>query len=219
MIASTPAEWIPLRFTDHYEPWRARRVAAIRRHYGDAFFRGATVLELGCGYADLGAAFLALGASVTAADARAEHLDVAAARHPGLRTVRVDLNQDWPFGRFDLILHLGLLYHLESTHASLRRACRSTDHLVLETEVCDLASPDAVLPADEDGYDQAVDGRGCRPSATRVERVLADEGMTWQRVADARCNAGIHVYDWPEGDTGRVAHGLRRFWFAARAPR
>ena len=114
------------------------------------------------------------------------------------------------------VLHLGVLYHLEPTHESLRRACQATNHLVLETEVCDLASPDAVLMADEEGYDQAVDGRGCRPSAARVERILAEEGLRWQRVTDDRCNADMHVYDWPETNSGRVAHGQRRFWFAER---
>lgn len=213
---TTPAEWVALRFTDHYDTWRERRITAIRRHYGDAFFKGATLLELGCGYGDIGAAFRDLGAEVFCADAREEHLAVARERHPGLRTIQADLNHEWPFGWFDIVLHLGVLYHLEPTHESLRRACRATNHLVLETEVCDLPSPDAVLLADEDGYDQAVDGRGCRPSAARIERVLDEEGMRWQRVADDRCNAGIHVYDWPEHHAGGFTHGLRRFWFAER---
>ncbi|MEZ5290586.1 MAG: class I SAM-dependent methyltransferase [Vicinamibacterales bacterium] len=217
MSLATPADWVAQRFTRHYDDWRARRVAAIRGHYGDAFFKGRTLLELGCGYGDLGAAFQALGADVCCADAREEHLEVVRARHPGLRTVRADLNTEWPFGPVDVIFHLGLLYHLEPTHESLRRACRSAPVVVVETEVCDSASPDAVIPADEQGYDQAIDGRGCRPSAARVERVLSEEGFTWTRVADGRCNSGIHVYDWAETGSGRVAQGLRRFWFTERA--
>lgn len=216
MSVETPADWIAMRFSDHYDQWRQRRIAAIRNHFGDAFFRGRTLLELGCGYGDIGAAFRALGAEVWCSDARAEHLGVAVARHPGLRTVQADLNTEWPFGWFDLILHLGVLYHLEPTHESLRRACRSTSHLVLETEVCDAASPDMVLLADEDGYDQAIDGRGCRPSTSRVERILTEESCRWTRVTDNRCNAGIHVYDWVETDSGDYAHGQRRFWFAEK---
>jgi SAM-dependent methyltransferase len=218
MTVATPDDWVAQRFTDHYDEWRAKRIAAIRTHYGDPFFAGRTLLELGCGYGDIGAAFRQVGADVWASDARAEHLAVAASRHPGLRTVQADLNVDWPFGWFDIILHLGVLYHLEPTHESLRRACRSTSHLVLETEVCDADSADVVLVAEEDGYDQAVDGRGCRPSAHRIERLLAEEGFTWTRVSDARCNAGMHVYDWRETGSGHYAHGQRRFWFATRIP-
>lgn len=218
MTVATPADWIALRFTSHYDEWRARRIAAIRGHYGDAFFRGCTLLELGCGYGDIGAAFRDLGAEVWCCDGREEHLAVAASRYPGLRTVRADLNTEWPFGWFDIILHLGVLYHLEPTHQSVRHACRSTGHLVLETEVCDAASPDTVFIAAEEGYDQALDGRGCRPSASRIERVLHEEGFASTRIADDRCNAGVHVYDWPETDSGRYDHGLRRLWFAQRAP-
>ncbi len=215
MPASTPARWVATRFNLHYVEWRERRVAAIRRHYGDGFFAGRTLLELGCGYGDIGAAFADLGAVVTCCDAREEHLDVLKQRYPHLATVRADLNTDWPFGSFDIVLHLGALYHLEPTHASLRHACRSTPHLVLETEVCD-SNGDLVFDTTEQGYDQAVDGRGCRPSAPRVERILREEGMTFERIRDDRCNSGMHVYDWTVGDTGSFRHGQRRFWFAQR---
>lgn len=216
MTVPTPPEWVEHRFQAHYVAWRDRRVEAIRAHYGDSFFRGRTVLELGCGYGDIGAVFSRLGARVTCCDAREEHLAVARERWPSLATVCVDLNREFPCGRFDLVLHLGLLYHLEPSHQSLHRSCRCADHLVVESEVCDAASPDRVVSTAESGYDQAVDGVGCRPSAARVERVLAIEGMTWNRIADDRCNAGFHVYDWPERDTGRIEHGQRRFWFVKR---
>ena len=216
MTVSTPSEWLEHRFKEHYVAWQDRRIAAIRHHYGDSFFRGRTVLELGCGYADIGAALARLGAAVTCCDARPEHLEVVRDRWPHLQTVCADLNAEWPFGHFDLVLHLGLLYHLEPSHRSLHRSCQSADHLVVETEVVDSASPETVVSTPEDGYDQAVDGVGCRPSAARVEQVFAIEGMTWGRTDDDRCNAGYHVYDWPEQDSGRVERGQRRFWFVKR---
>jgi hypothetical protein len=88
---------------------------------------------------------------------------------------------------------------------------------VLETEVCDSSDPKLVLIAAEHGYDQALSGTGCRPSAARVEVILAEEGMVFDRIADSRCNSGIHVYDWPIGETGGAPEGLRRFWFAFNA--
>lgn len=215
MFTPTPAKWVETRFNMHYVDWRQRRIDAILQHYGDAFFAGRTLLELGCGYGDIGAAFAERGARVTCCDAREEHLEVLSRRYPHLTPVRADLNTEWPFGSFDIILHLGVLYHLEPTHLSLRHACRSASHLVLETEVCD-SNGDLVFGTSEQGYDQAVDGNGCRPSAPRVERFLREEGMTYERIADDRCNAGMHVYDWPVRNTGDFTHGQRRFWFARR---
>lgn len=204
------------RFLEHYPEWRIARLTAIRWHYGDAFFAGKRLLELGCGYGDIGAALAQLGARVTCSDAREEHLARVRERWPHLQTVRADLDREWPFDRFDVILHLGVLYHLEPSHGSLRRACRSCAHLVLETEVCDSADPTLVLTVDEDGYDQAFGGKGCRPTGARVEALLAEEGMTFERVTDGRCNSGWHKYDWPIRNTGRYEDGLRRFWFAAK---
>lgn len=214
---STPPTWIPLRFTQHYHDWRDARVAAVRDYYGDGFFAGRTLLELGCGYGDIGAQFAALGAQVTCSDGRAEHLAVLRDRWPALTVIPADLDREWPFGHFDVILHLGLLYHLEPTHTSLHRSCRSAEHLVLETEVCDSSDPDAIVLVNEQGYDQSCRGVGCRPSAARVESVLIAEGMTFERVADSRCNAGMHVYDWPVTETLSIKHGQRRFWFARKA--
>ncbi len=217
MIAAettTPAEWIPLRFTKHYDGWRNARIAAIRGHYSDAFFAGKTLLELGCGYGDIGGAFSQLGAIVTCTDARQEHLEILRHRWPGLTAVQADLDREWPFAQFDVVLHLGLLYHLEPTHSSLVHACESAHHLVLETEVCDSSSPDAIVMTDERGYDQAMNGTGCRPSAARVERLMAAAGMAFQQITDDRCNSGMHTYDWPVTESGSVRHGQRRFWFA-----
>lgn len=205
------------RFETHYSSWQEKRVTAIRWHYGDEFFAGKTLLELGCGYGDIGAAFARLGARVTCSDAREEHLAVVRERWPEITTVRADLDHEWPFRTFDVILHLGVLYHLEPTHQSLRRSCASCTHLVLETEVCDSSDPEAVLPADESGYDQAFNGTGCRPTAQRIERLLTGESMAFERITDGRCNSGFHVYDWPAQNTGVVTEGQRRIWFAWKA--
>ena len=99
----TPPTWIPLRFTQHYHDWRDARVAAVREYYGDGFFAGRTLLELGCGYGDIGAQFAALGAQVTCSDGRAEHLAVLRDRWPALTVIPADLDREWPFGHFDVI--------------------------------------------------------------------------------------------------------------------
>lgn len=208
------------QFAVHYVEWRKRRIDAILQHYGEYAFRGRTLLELGCGQGDIGATFAKLGARVTASDARAEHIAIARERHPQIEFVCADLDNEWPFNRhFDFILHQGLLYHLEPTHRSLHKACQACDHLILETEVCDASDPTTVVLVEEkQSYDQAFNRKGCRPSASRVETVLAQEGLCFERVNDARCNSGFHVYDWQCSESGNFRDGLRRFWFANPKP-
>lgn len=201
-------------FADHYVEWRQRRIEAIVQHYGPDFFAGKRVLELGCGYGDLGAAFAQLGAQVTCSDARPEHLEVVRKRYPQVKTVAADLDREWPFeGGWDLVLHLGLLYHLRAPEPSIRWACAATRHLVLETEVCDSLDTRLILRTQESGYDQAFNGCGCRPSTGCIETILRECGASFERLGDASCNSGMHVYDWTELNTGAWRHGLRRLWF------
>lgn len=200
-------------FVGHYDDWREKRIAAIIDHYGANFFAGKTVLEVGCGYGDIGHAIAELGADVTYSDARPEHLDVLKGRWPDAKTQVVDLDAGWPFARHDIVLHIGVLYHLRTPELALRDAIRGGKWLVLETEVVDSSDATRTINVGEDGLDQAFNGVGSRPSTAYVERVLHDAGCTFTRVTDDRCNAGVHVYDWPDRNTGEWRDGLRRFWF------
>jgi len=207
-------------FAGHYHEWRRKRIRAIVRRYGADWFDGARVLELGCGFGDIGAALTTLGADVTLAEGRPEHVSVIADRYPGLPADRLavyDAEGPWPFtDRFDLVVNMGLVYHVDNWQRSIIGSLRSADRVVLETEVCDSDDPYLVVKTVEEGPDQSLSGVGSRPSAAAVEHLLRTEGFRFERVADNRCNAAFHRYDWPVRNTGGWEHGLRRFWFCWR---
>ena len=206
-------------FGGHYNRWRAKRIRAIRSHYGRRWWRNKTVLEVGCGHADIGAAFAELGATVTCSDARQEHI-VAARRRFGasITTVQADLDGSWPFKEhYDLLLHLGVLYHLADPEQGVRDALSGADHIVLETEVCDSDDPFLVIQTKEKGYDQAFNNVGSRPSPALIERILTESDRPFERVSDSRCNSRLHRYDWAVTNTGDWSSGLRRMWFVGPA--
>jgi SAM-dependent methyltransferase len=200
-------------FTDHYDEWRERRIAAIQDHYGTDFFSGKSLLEVGCGYGDIGAAFSRLGANVTCSDAVPGHLKEVARRYPGIKTTRADLDGPWPFETFDICVHLGLLYHLRDPEASLRAAVQHSSILILETVVNFSDDPYSIDLIQESGYDQAWGGTGSRPSGAFVERVLTETGCTFERITDDRCNSGYHRYDWSTANPPAEDYGTRRMWF------
>jgi trans-aconitate methyltransferase len=204
------------QFQGHYIEWRAKRLAAIIDYYKPGFFLGKTVLEVGCGHGDIGGTLARLGATVTCSDARAEHLAVAKVRFPDIKTVIADLDREWPSGVYDLTIHMGVLYHIRDYRSALRRACENCHKMVLETEVADSDDPSYELSTAEYGFDQAMNGVGVRPSATGIESVLKDCGLTYTRISDSRCNSGYHEYDWSVTNSGQWRHGLRRFWFAEK---
>ncbi|ENM5767889.1 class I SAM-dependent methyltransferase [Vibrio mimicus] len=204
-------------FSDHYIPWREKRVTEIIRHFSPLWFRGKKILELGCGYGEVGKNFEGLGAVVTYCDARQEHLDVILKHRPHCKVVKADINNEWPFEeKFDLIVHMGVLYHLDNMSFSIAKAMESAYHIVLETEVCDSNDPMFNLAVEENilGYDQSVTGLGSRPSVAYVER-LVDVGKpkSMTRLRSSACDSNFHQYSWEITDTKRWEHGLRSMWF------
>jgi Methyltransferase domain len=207
-------------FQGVYEDWRAKRIQAILDHYGHKFFEGKTVLELGAGYGDIGHFFSMLGAKVTCVEGREKNTQQILQRYPSLKAITHDLNQGLPSKqRYDVIIHFGVLYHLQTPERSLRESCQCSEHLILETECSDSDDPQFLPTAKETSYvyDQAIDGVGTRPSQAWVERILSEEKEQFERLFDGRLNAGDHTYDWPLKNTKKCPRGQRRFWFAKHA--
>lgn len=205
-------------FDGKYLEWNQKRIKAIIEHYGVNFMSGKKVLDLGCGHGDVGAAFYRLGAEVTAVDAREEHLKIVEKKHAGLKTVKLDLDNDWAFGnqKFDIIIDLGLLCHLRDYEKHLMSVCKATQHLILETSVCDSEDPYKVITFSENKgiYDWSLNGMGSRPSPAAIERILKNCGMDFKRVDNNKLNAGTFKYDWASKNNGEHSNEKRRMWFA-----
>src|ERR1035437_40198 len=124
-------------FDDKYFEWNQNRIKNIVEFYGHKFFYFKKVLDLGCGYGDMGGVLYRLGAAVTGVDARQDHLKIVGKKFSGIKTVKANLDGPWPFSnqKFDLVLDLGLMCHLNNYEQHIKSVCSSTTHLVLETAV------------------------------------------------------------------------------------
>jgi glycosyltransferase involved in cell wall biosynthesis/SAM-dependent methyltransferase len=208
-------------FDGKYLEWNQKRIKGILEFYGGhKFWYFKKVLDLGCGQGDIIGALYRLGADVLALDARQEHLQTAGKKFPGLKTIKADLDRDWPFPnkKFDVILDLGLLCHVRDYEAHLRAVCASTTHLILETAVCDSDDPNKCIISSENKniFDLSVNGVSSRPTAAAIERVLTECSMNFKRVDNAKFNAGNFTYDWQVQNTGDTSILRRRIWFAVK---
>jgi len=208
-------------FHHSYHDWRTRRIEKLLELYGADYFIGRSILELGCGHAEIGAFFADLGANVLAVDGRAKNINYARLRHRNVGRLRLevhDLETDFTsLGNFDLIINFGLLYHLRDVGTHLRRCFSLTDDLVLETVVCDSQDPDLVLLRDENANaeEEALRGTGSRPSPFFIERLSAENGFSIERIFSGDLNSGKQFcYDWQHRNDGSPNDDLvnRRFW-------
>jgi len=204
-------------FSGHYDHWILSRMNGIQKYVKPGFFQSKTLLELGGGYAHVGNKFHELGALVTTSDARQEHLDVVHIKYPHLNTLRIDaehLNK-MNIGiteKYDIILHWGLLYHLQEIEKHLEQITKHCDILLLETEVSDSSEDTFFNLVPEEGFDQAFHLFGMRPTPSYVERILDKNGFHFQIIKDPILNSGYHHYDWEIKETKTWRYGLRRFW-------
>ncbi|RBW57679.1 bifunctional 2-polyprenyl-6-hydroxyphenol methylase/3-demethylubiquinol 3-O-methyltransferase UbiG [Ruegeria sp. A3M17] len=203
-----------------YAHWRVKRINKILELYGQDWFDGKRVLELGSGLSDIGAFFADLGADVLCLEGRNETAQMARLKHrrvPNLKVEVFDLEQDFTnFGKFDMIIHFGLLYHIPQVEEHLAQCFSMTREVVLETVVCDSDDPMRIelVPEEKDVIEEAMHGMGSRPSAAFVERIARENKFEPTMIATQDLNVGDQfVYDWKsknDGDLGGWRN--RRFW-------
>lgn len=208
-------------FHPSYRKWRAKRCRKIIELYGRDYFVGRRVLELGAGHGDIGAFLAGLGASVLCLEGRTQNIAFARAKHAGVPRIafeQTDLEQDFSrFGRFDLIVNFGLLYHLTNVDAHLRCCFALADEMLLETVVCDSTDPYKIflVPERAEVDEEALHGMGSRPSPFYIERLARESGFEVTRCFTADLNHGHQFrYDWRHRNDDRLSENfvLRRFW-------
>jgi hypothetical protein len=199
-------------FKGHYDNWRISRMKAIKKYILPEFFKSKTLLELGCGYADIGNMFYELGSNVTSSDGRKEYLNVVKQKYPHIKTLTLDCDNDIIKENYEIIVHWGLLYHLNEIEIHLENVSQKCNILLLETEVSDSDDKQFYISTIENGYDQALNNKGIRCSQYYIENILEKNGFQFKLIKDPILNSDFHCYDWGINNSNNWVHGLRRFW-------
>jgi len=144
--------------------------------------RGRRLLDVGCGVGHLASHFAERGCRVVCADGREGNIQSLRQRYPHLEAHVVDVERDslGRFGRFDVVLCYGLLYHLENPLAALRHIASVCDDLLLvESVVTDHPDPLLVLVDETPTANQALQRIGCRPTPGYLVKALHQIGFPW----------------------------------------
>ena len=198
-------------FNPIYDEWRIKRINKILEVYGIDYFKNKNVLELGSGYGDIGAFFADLGANVLCLDGREQNVIFANLKHHKLdnfKCLQFNLENEFTdFGKFDLIINFGLLYHLKNLDEHLNCCFKVSDDIFLETVVCDSTDPYKIFYCEENknhNYD-ALEGIGSRPSPFYIERIANEHNYDVSRYFTADLNVwNDFVYDWEHRNDNRL---------------
>jgi SAM-dependent methyltransferase len=207
----------------HYRESNLTRLVDLFAHVDVEKWRGMKVLEVGAGLGHLGDAFADLGFEVTSTDGRPEHVEAMGARGRASFVLDLDKVQASDFDGYDLVLAFGVLYHLAQPEEFLRACGKGARVLLLETAVCDRAEPVVDWVTEAGGWrgqDQAVSGRGCRPSPSWVERVCREAGFPAVRdISSPMGDWSSGTFGWEPRNSGewrRDGVNLRKMWVCER---
>ena len=195
--------------------WNRTRLDTLYRILGDGWFSGKSVLELGCGHGEIGKELVTKGAAVTLTDGRQTHVDEIT-KEDGAAKV-LDVDGEWSIdGKFDLVIHWGVLYHVKEWKKSLESSLKHAPLLALETIVSKSIDPLYEEHRDEVGYDQALKGVGVLLSEQHIEGFLTSINATFERYDDPQLNTEACAnYSW-SGDEKVDINWRRRFWIVRR---
>ena len=202
----------------HYIAWRKSRIDKLEEIFGKEFFKGKRVLECGAGNGGVGR-YLRENwlADVTFTEGRSSLIKVIEDTNPGATVHLIDHENSWNVGSFDVVIHWGLLYHLNNWREELKCAFDAVADggvLVLESEILNTTHiAEMKIFEFRTLDDQSLSGTGTRMSAAAVERELQHLCRGFRRYDDTNLNADIHHYDWKVDDSKQChVSGQRRFW-------
>jgi SAM-dependent methyltransferase len=208
----------------YYRESNLTRLVNLFAHADVERWRGMRVLEVGAGLGHLGDAFADLGFDVTSTDGRQEHVEAMRARGRESFVLDLDLTGVNEADDFELVFAFGVLYHLAHPEEFLHTCGKAAKVLLLETAVCDRREPVVDWVSESGGWrgkDQAVGGRGCRPSPSWVENTCREAGFdTVRDISSPLGDWSSGTYGWEPRDNGewrRDGVNLRKMWVCERS--
>lgn len=188
-------------------------------YFGPTSFRGKKILDLGAGNGEFANIFAKLGADVTCVDAREENLQIIRKNFPHLKTLMVNLEEEFPFEpfSFDIAFSVDLLCHLKNYESHMESLLGVAERIVLETEILDSSNSNLLVPIFEtkDINTMSFSGQGSLVSDKNIQNKMASLNAKFKRIDETRLNHGQFKYDWMCSNIGRK-FGYRRLWLVRR---
>lgn len=210
-------------YRDHY----VNLTAMMKNHLHLDRLSGRKVIDLGCGYGWWGQALIEHGADIAFVDGRRSNLEAVQKEVPGAKTYLMNVESDGlPRMKADLILCMGLIYHIASPRALFDRMIAVAPRVFIDTTCMDHDGEFIVYHSEVQGSQYSLSGSACRPSPNWVMGQLREAGYEYvYDISDPIGNrppaAGFPglIYDWDYRRTCGWRRGectLRRMFVATR---
>jgi len=173
-----------------------------------------TALDVGCGLGHFSALLKQLGLEVTGLDGRRQNVEEAERRAPGVRFHLADVEDPAVrcHGSYDLVLCLGLLYHLENPFQAIRNLRELTSRvMVIESMCIDEEEPVLHLREEDPSEDQGLRHIAFYPTEACLVKML-------YRVGFPQVHRFARLPDHPDFRATRERRRVRTMLVASLVP-
>ncbi len=209
-----------MKQSPHYLHTVQKRYEYIIEKKGEAFFKGKTLLEVGCFFGDFANLFSKHCSAITCSDLGPQ-LDswgkaIKLYSHRPEFTFKVcDLNTGFPTGHWDICLNLRSLHHLEDPAVAVKRMAKAADFFIIESGVLDSSDP-KLAPArwtTKNAYLKRAEQPRVVPTREFLESQFEKNGLAFERLTDLKVSSK-RIYDFKVTEDGEYKKGYSGFWFA-----
>lgn len=168
----------------HYDALNTAREQTVRQLLGSLRkdMKLETAVDMGCGTGHFSAFLRNLGFEVLALDGRQENLDEARRRFPEIDFHFMDAEdiRMRSLGKFDLVLCMGLYYHLENPFAAFRNCVAMTKQIAIVEGMC-VPGSEPILAVRDEGptEDQGLRHVALYPSENGLIKLLYRSGYSF----------------------------------------
>lgn len=160
------------------EPWLLDLLGAVRGEHPSL----TTALDVGSGQGFFSELLHRAGLRVQGVDGRHSNVEEARRKHPDIAFRQADVEDPrlGELGRFDLVLCLGLLYHLENPFRAIRNFAAVTEHLLIgETRIAPSRRPMLMLSDEGRTEDQGLTYIALVPTESCLVKMLYAAGFAF----------------------------------------
>jgi hypothetical protein len=200
--------------TTYHPHWQMNRIQFMINKFGKDYFREKTILELAPFNGFIGNYFQQeLGAIVTGVEGRSQNVENIKKEYPHLNILTDNLDTaNWIYGSYDIILNLGLFYHLEYHHESHLLNCINHCNIMFFESVIWDSDDSELYFYTEYGDDQSLSFTGGTPTTHYVESIFNKTSCNYVKYSDPELNGDGHIYDWEDKNSKIFNRMTRRFW-------